>query len=207
MRTRLPLALMRLSHDLPEGRRGRVLALMLLLMAVALVWLVIVGPLIGFYSQYASRIALAQQTAERMAHLQEILPHLRQSAAHRPSSAPQLIDGASDTMASATLQDKLAHLASQSGIEISSSETLAPIREGSYQRIGLHITLSAPYPALIRFLTDLAQASPALVVDGLHLHASEDEGRSADALSCDMGVFAYRRDMALPARLAKETAP
>ena len=185
----------RLIRDLPEGRRGQFLAVALLGLAILMLWVAVIAPLAGFFMQRAAHIDLNRETIARMTYLQDILPHLRRTASRLPDTAPGLIDGASDSIASATLQDHLAHLAATAGTEIGSSETLTPSTERGARRIGLHITLLAPYPAIVAFIGAVEQASPSMIIDGLHLHAPEDDNASG-ALSCDMSIFAFRRETA-----------
>lgn len=192
-------------ETLPEGRRGRILALALAFMVVLLIWLVVIAPLAGIMAQRSARISLNRDTIARMTHLQDILPHLRQTASRLPGTTPGLIEGASDSIASASLQDHLARIAGSAGTEIGSSETLPPVTEKGARRIGLHITLLAPYPVLVRFLGAIEQASPAMIVDGLHLHAPDD-GNTGGLMACDMSVYAYRRAPS-PVALHPERTP
>ncbi|GBQ87715.1 type II secretion system protein GspM [Asaia krungthepensis] len=189
-------------HDLPEGRRGQILAVTILGIAVLILWLAVLGPLAGLYITRSAQLGMDRETVTRMAHLRAILPHLRQTAARVPHTPPMLIEGESDAIAGATLQNSLSQIATESGADIGSSETLATMREGAYRRIGLHITLTAPYPSLARFLASVQEASPAMIVETLHLHASEAEGNAPDAMTCDMNVFAYRRDIQPASSLA-----
>ncbi|RUT26392.1 general secretion pathway protein GspM [Asaia sp. W19] len=187
----------RLSRDLPEGRRGQVLAIGLLLSGLALVWLLCLGPLIGLYAGRAAHIAQKRETLARMTRLQETLPHLRQTAARRATGESRLITGGSDAIAGANLQDRLQHLSTAFSVELSSSETLPPLSEGRYRRIGLHVTLTGPYAALIQVLTAFETEAPAMAVDALHLHAAESEDGTTDRMACEMNVYAYRSDTLL----------
>ncbi|NVN05644.1 general secretion pathway protein GspM [Asaia spathodeae] len=182
------------SSSLPEGRRGQILACALLVIALFLVWSVALGPVFGLYAARAHRIAVAEETLERMRHLQEILPHLRLTAARLPQEGSRLIEGSSDAIAGANLQDLVQKIASTQGADLGSSETLPPVRDGHYRRIGLHITLTAPYAVLVHVLTSFETSTSAMVSDALHLHEAESEGAAPDSMSCDMNVLAYRRD-------------
>lgn len=195
----------RLIRDLPEGRRGQFLAVALLGLVLLVLWIAVIAPLTGFFQQRSARIDLNRETIARMTYLQDILPHLRRTASRLPDTAPGLIDGASDAIASATLQDHLARLAATAGTEIGSSETLTPTTEKGARRIGLHITLLAPYHAIVAFIGAVERASPSMIIDGLHLHAPEDDNASG-ALSCDMSIFAFRRETA-PTPSHQEPAP
>lgn len=188
-----------LSSSLPEGRRGQVLACALLVGALFLVWNIALGPVFGIYAARAHRLAVEEETLDRMRHLQEILPHLRLSAARLPQGGSRLIEGSSDAIAGANLQDLVQKIATDQGADLGSSETLPPIKDGRYRRVGLHITLTAPYAVLVRVLTSFETNAPTMVSDALHLHEAESEGAAPDSMSCDMSVFAYRRETSAPA--------
>ncbi|WP_438383805.1 type II secretion system protein GspM [Asaia sp. BMEF1] len=185
------------SSSLPEGRRGQILASALLVMTLILTWSLALGPILDVYATRAHRIAAAEQTLDRMRHLQEILPHLRLSAARLPQGGSRLIEGSSDAIAGANLQDLVQKIATDQGADLGSSETLPPVKDGHYRRVGLHITLTAPYAVLVRVLTSFETSAPAMVSDALHLHAAESEGAAPDSMSCDMSVFAYRRETSI----------
>ncbi|MGH7049799.1 MAG: type II secretion system protein GspM, partial [Acetobacteraceae bacterium] len=60
-----------------EGRRGKGLALGLLLIAGLLTWLGVVSPLIGWYRARAAALAERQSVVQHMAALVANLPALR----------------------------------------------------------------------------------------------------------------------------------
>lgn len=188
----------RVMQNLPEGRQGQWSAFALLCLAVLLFWMCLPGPLLRIYIDRAHHIEMQEQTVERMRHLKDILPHLRDTASRLPEGRNQLIDGASDAIASAKLQDRLQQIAQSNGTEFASSETLATTQEKQFRRIGLHVTFSAPYASLVHFLTAIETASPTMVIDGLHLHAAEAESTSPDIVTCEITILAYRRTSGKP---------
>lgn len=187
-------------RTLPEGRRGQALALGMLAVALGLAWLLVLGPVWNLHADRAQGLELQRATLARMERLATALPALRQAATTSAPGPSQLIDGTTDAVASANLQDILQKLASTTGTEITSAENVAPAIAGRYRRIGLHVVVTAPFPTLIQLLARLEQSAPAIVIDGLHLHGADADGGSAAAMDCDMVVHAFRRTDGTPAR-------
>ncbi|MBB2205320.1 type II secretion system protein GspM [Gluconacetobacter takamatsuzukensis] len=181
-----------LTRTLPEGRRGQALALAMLVVALGLAWLLVLGPVWTRYADRAQGLELQRATLARMQRLATSLPALRQAATTSAPGPSQLIDGTTDAVASANLQDMLQKIATETGSEITSVENAAPTPAGRYRRIGLHVVATAPFPILVRLLTRLEQATPAIVIDGLHLRASEDTNGTS-AMDADMLIHAFRR--------------
>ncbi|GBQ89362.1 general secretion pathway protein M [Gluconacetobacter johannae DSM 13595] len=182
-----------LVRALPEGRAGHVAALGLSALVVMLGWLLVVGPLWGWYGRRAETLALQRDTVERMQALSAALPGLRRAAATSAPGPALLIGGATDAIASANLEEMLQQTASSMGASISSAENVPAAMIGPYQRIGLHIVVGASFPTLVRLIATLERSAPAVVIDGLHIHKSEDEDAPATMMECDMSVYAFRR--------------
>ncbi|OYV32253.1 MAG: hypothetical protein B7Z80_27485 [Rhodospirillales bacterium 20-64-7] len=109
--------------------------------------------------------------AARMASLAAEIPALRAAiAVQGPAAAGgALLPGGSDAIAGANLQTTLQALAAQAGTSLSSA-ALAPVQaQGALRRIGLQVSLSASWPAFIRFLAAIETADPRMVVDRLNL--------------------------------------
>ena len=64
---------------------------------------------------------------------------------------------------------------------------------GAYRRIGLHVSLSAPWTVLARLLQSIERASPRMLVDDLQLHAARMVAAPPDPpLEAGFTVFAFR---------------
>lgn len=181
---------------LPEGRRGQALAVALLLLVLGLAWLAVVAPLVAWHEERTETIAGQRALARRMAQLAGTLPALQaQAAAVQAGGTAQaaLLDGATDALAGATLQQTALDLAVRAGATPSSTETLAVEQVGAYRRIGVRLTLSAPWPVLVRLLQSAAEATPALLVDDLQLRGSRLLVRPTDApLDALLTLYAFR---------------
>lgn len=180
-------------RTLPEGREGRLLALGMLAIGLMLAWLLVLGPLWDWYAVRAQALDLQRATVSRMDRLAASLPALRRAAAAASPGPSQLIGGATDAVASANLQDMLQQTATAMGANIASAENVSAAAAGRYRRIGLHVDVSAPFATLVQFIARLEHATPAIVIDGLHLRKSEDDGASSATMECDMVVYAFRR--------------
>ena len=182
--------------SLPTGRRGQALALGLLAITLAVLWLVVVGPLIGWYSERADRLARERVLAARMAEIAASLPLLEQQATARRGTAPKpdaLLAGNSDALAAAALQERLQAMAQRSGAALSTIEALPPEASGAYRRIKVRATLAAPYPALTQLLRGISTAAPTMLVDDLTMRASFSAAPDqATRLETSFTVIAFR---------------
>ncbi|MBB2202576.1 general secretion pathway protein GspM [Gluconacetobacter tumulisoli] len=171
-----------------------------------LAWLLVLAPLSDWYGQRAETLDIQRDTVARMQALSDALPGLRRSASVSAPGPALLIGGATEAIASANLEEMLQQTASSMGASVSSAENVPAAMIGHYQRIGLHIVVNAAFPTLVRLIATLERSSPAVVIDGLHIHKSEDEDTPATMMECDMSVYAFRRnDSSTPAPVT--TAP
>jgi general secretion pathway protein M len=188
---------------LPTGRRGQALAVGLLLLLLGCLYLVAVAPLVSLY----------QQRATALEDGRVLLPHLEAVAAELPSLRARLnelksaartrkvtLDGASDALASASLQSRIEALAASVGATIGSTESLPVEAAQGYRRIGLRFVLSGPYETLVRLLARVQQATPPLVVDNVQFHGMlrrpiMPQGTAAPSgLDGEIDVYGFRSD-------------
>ena len=115
-----------MEATLPTGRSGRLLALGITGIALALVWLILVAPILGLYGDQAIRRDRDAALLVRMEQLVGRLPDLRDRAAALAEGGGQsfTIEGVSDAVAAATLQDTLQNMASVVGGNVASFETV-----------------------------------------------------------------------------------
>ncbi|MCE2574232.1 type II secretion system protein GspM [Komagataeibacter sp. FNDCR2] len=178
---------------LPEGRKGRVLAVGLGLVFLLLLWNVVVMPLWGWYQTRAEALNAKSALVAHMAARAAALPALRRQAASAPPVPAFLLEGANDTVAAAALQEKVQQMAAEQGTSLSSVETLGAVSMGRYRRIGVSIATVTSFPALIHLLDAVEQASPILLVDDLQLRGAEGNAGGSPMLQAAMTVLAFRR--------------
>lgn len=181
--------------SLPDGRRGQILALGIGLAGLMLLWLAVLGPLWGWYQQRAYELVQQRTLASRMQALARETPALRTAvAAQGPDqSSDMLLEGGTDAIAGANLQSALQDLAKQSGTGLDSA-ALAPVEaQGTLRKIGLQVSLTTNWSALIGFLAAIETASPRMVVDGLSLNNAGPPGTDgAPPVQASFTVSAFR---------------
>jgi len=176
---------------------GRMLALGILIVLLLLVWEAGARPLIDWYGARADALAGERARFLRMEALVASLPALRKAVAAGEGSAPTaLLDGASDAVAGASLQESVQRMAASLGANLASTEALPARQEGSYRRIGVRIALNARYDILVRLVAAIEQAAPSMLIDDLQMHGSRILLSTAQPLEASMTVIAYRKGTA-----------
>jgi general secretion pathway protein M len=191
-----------LSLSLPEGGRGRALAVALLVILAAALWLALISPLIGWYEARSAALAEQRQLLVHMTALANSLPGLRRAATQVTPSADgpassALVPGDSDAIAAATLQGAVQDMASGASASLSSIEVLPALQKGAFRRIGLRIHFAGNWPAFIALLKQVDQSSLQLLVDDLQLHVVDDESNGGiandnPAIDASFVILAYR---------------
>lgn len=185
-----------MKRSLPTGRTGQMLALGLTLALPPAMWLGAIGPLLAWHADRAEALEQREAVARHILALQAALPTLRQQAATMTASGagePALLDGESDSVASAFLQERLQVMFKQAGVQLNSVETLPGEDAGSYRRIRLQLAFNANWPALMELLKGIHGATLALLMDELHVQPALHRISTAPGtfdVSCV--VFAFR---------------
>lgn len=124
-------------------RERRLVALGLLVLAVALVWLVIIGPLVGgFFDRAAEKKRLAE-TYQVNARLISSLPALRATAAaQRGGGARFAIAAPSETLAAEALKQRLQHIAADQGYKVAAVEDLQADAPAGTVKLRADVTLN-----------------------------------------------------------------
>jgi general secretion pathway protein M len=156
---------------LPTGRRGMAFALGLVVVALLLVWSGAVAPLCALYAQRSDTLQREALLLRRMQSLAQALPALSRLAEAQTAHSVTIpaLQGGSDGVAAAALQQKLNDFATEAGLHIASAETLPPEPDGAWHGISLRLTTSGAWPDVTRLLLAIAQSDTPMVVDDLHL--------------------------------------
>jgi general secretion pathway protein M len=185
-----------MTSGLPTGTRGRLLALGLTFSVLASLWLAVANPLIGWYGERAEALELRRSLERRMADLAAGLPRLREqaaAAAGRGATSAQLLEGATDAIAAARLQELLQDMARQAGTNLNRVETVAAEPRGVYTRVGLRLAVAGPWPSLVRLLRSIDEATPRMLVDELQLRGTGNRpGSEHGQVEANFIVFAFR---------------
>lgn len=181
--------------SLPTGPKGRILALGILALLLGMTWLAVAAPLRALHADRAETLEQRRALAARMQALADAAPLLQRAAA-ATGAGPQpraLLQGASDSVAGAALQAQIEALAATSGVALSSTELLPAEASGAYRRIGLRLTVTGQWPALIRLLQGIDQSSPGMLVDDLQLQvATSVAAVASQPLAAALTVIAFR---------------
>ena len=188
---------------LPSGRRGQVLAVAIAAALLLALCFGVVLPLAALHASRAESLDRQSVLAGRMRTVAASLPALRRRAATLAAGpAPRtLLEGASDAVAGAALQEQVQAMAVEAGSPLTSAETLPAEPAGAYRRISLRVSLSAPYTTLVHLLAAIADATPRMLVDDLQVQAPPLGLRSAVLpMDATLTVLAFRARDPAPGR-------
>jgi len=195
------------AASLPQGQRGRALALVLTGLALVVLWLGVAQPLFDAHATRSQALLQRAALAGRMGDLAASLPRLRAAVTalrSQPAPVAAMVEGATDSIAAAALQGTLETMAQRAGANLTSAEALPAEAAGTYRRLGLRVAVDATWPVLIRLLQSVEQATPRMFIDDLQLHATPTS-RNVRELPLDISftLLAFRAaDPAKPAASA-----
>ena len=113
------------------------------------------------------------------------------SCARLPAPARSLWRAPATRSLRPALQSRIEELAASVGATIGSTESLPAEARSGYRRIGLRYVLSGPYETLVKFLAKLEAATPPLVIDNLHIHGVLRRPGTPAAAGLDAGLDVY----------------
>ena len=126
---------------LPEGPRGRALALGLTALVVAALWLGVGQPLVQAYANDADALERRSMLASHMTEVAGSLPELQHELAARRTAermpANATLEGKSDALAGAKLQSLVESMSNSAGGHLTSTDALPAQQVGAYRRIAL----------------------------------------------------------------------
>lgn len=179
---------------LPTGRNGRILAVSLSLAALLCIWLGLLAPVLDWYSTRSDRLRDMWARTARETALIETLPALKTAAAAAAQTPTRaVLNGNTDAIAGAELQEQVQAMATSANAQLTSIETLPAEQVGSYRRIGVRVELNALLPVIVALLKSIEEAQPSMLVDDIHLTATP-VGPMAVSLPLDgaFTVYAFR---------------
>ena len=182
-------------RGLPTGWPGRVLALLILLVAAAVLSLGVASPLMNLYRDRTDMLAERRALADKMAAVAATLPAREAEAAVQAKGAPPvhlLLAGATDALAAAQLQESLEKAAATTGITLLSTEGVPTRAVGKLRRVGLKLGLSGKYAALVNFLGSVDRAAAPLLVDDLSIQGSSIPSDADEPVLIGLTVYGFR---------------
>ena len=181
---------------LPDGPRGRALALGLTAIVLAAVWLAVGQPLLGAYADRTDETQRRAMLAARMADVAASLSELQREAAAQSTDATPAsatLEGASDALAGAGLQSLVEAMSNSAGGHLTSTEALPAEQVGAYRRVALRVTVDAPWRVLIKLVQAIERATPRMFVDDLQIHAQPAAEKTREPpLDITFTVLAFR---------------
>lgn len=185
-----------MTESLPTGRRGQVLAWALLLVVLAAAWVAVAAPLLDWHAERDEALGQRATLARRMAQVAAGLPDLQRQAAAAAAAGPvaaTLLDGSTDAVAGATLQQLIQDMAGRAGATLSSTETLPAETVAAYHRVGVRVALSVSWKVLVQLLLAVEEASPQMLVDDLQIHGVRRIGVAGEPpLEASFTVLGFR---------------
>jgi len=185
--------------SLPTGRNGQVLALALTTLVLVLILWGAVLPVHDWYLAQAEKLAQQQALATRMARIAATLPALRAQERAAPEEAAPvvLLQGETDSIAAANLQERLQALAAAAGTSLSSVEMLPvdhPTNEPAEtdRAIRLRVMLNAAWPNLMKFLDVIEAGPPLMLIDDVRLEGVRLVLRDSPPLQASLTVTGFR---------------
>lgn len=184
--------------SLPEGLYGRILALLLLAVASAVVFVLAVQPLVSGYSEREAAIRFAREQLERYQTAAADLPALKAAWASRPPVPAQdewMLPGRDQLVAAAELLALVRGVVMEAGGEIISLESLPAEAEANVNRpwreIGVRVRLTGGLPIVTEILERLAAVQPHLRIDALELRRDEAQAGATPNLSVGLDVLGF----------------
>lgn len=191
---------------LPSGRRGRFLALAITAILLLVAWQGVAVPLFDYYQDRAARLQQRQDFARHMQLAVAALPELRAQVAASASAGPASVaalQGDTDAVAGANLQNLIREMASKAAASLTSVEGVeAEDEQNGYRRIGIRIALSARWPVLVALLRAIGQSPLPMLIDDLQIHSPPLLAPAATGvpMQAEFTVYAFRAGGAAPAK-------
>ena len=181
---------------LPEGSRGRAMALGISAIVLAAAWLAAGQPLLDAYADRADELDRRAALAARMADVAASLPELQREAQAQSTDltpAGATLEGASDALAGAGLQGLVETMSNGAGGHLTSTEALPAEQVGAYRRVALRVTVDATWPVLVKLLQAIERATPRMFIDDLQIHAQPAADKLREPpLDISFTVLAFR---------------
>ncbi len=180
----------------------RILAVGLLLIPLALIYLTVVAPYLDYLAENRERIEDLKFQLQRLQRAAAKAPLWRRQleileSAGR-SGEQHFLKGTTPTLAAAELQNRLGEIIRSAGGETTSTQTLAGKAEGAFTRVAVRVRFTASTPALRRILHTVEAEKPLLIVENLRIRPvrgrRDPKTRKTvpvDRLNVDMRVVGY----------------
>ena len=134
--------------------------------ALALIYFLVVQPLVSLFSDQGDRLSRARTTFSKYRAIADREETVRAAASRTDevASSAAFLQGASDGAASASLQARLKAIADQAGARVQSVRALEPTTEGGIRYLKAHLELVGSVAAIYATLRAIEGREPYLFV-------------------------------------------
>jgi hypothetical protein len=188
-----------MTPALPTGRNGQLLALGLTILVLAVLWLGVVMPVIDWHGERADALVKAAlvQRMETLVATRAAVQEQAKAVAAGGAGETALLEGDSESVAGATLQELLQAMFMRAGVQLNSVETLPGDETGAYRRIRLRVSFNASWPVLMSLLKEFELARPALLIDELSVQPALHRISTAPGtFDVTCAIFGFRAEPA-----------
>lgn len=184
----------------PTSLSARILAVVLLMLAVAVTWQVAMMPVVDAFMEQAERLERSRELLVAYRQRQEPIADLQARldvAKRRQGSAPGYVEAANPVLAGAALQSSVRRILETNGGAARTLQILPAARDGETDAVAVRIDATLPVERLLDFLYDLDRTTPYLFIDSLDLRVPEtpppDQARASARLSMRADISALAR--------------
>ena len=191
---------------LPRTQR-RILAVLLLLLALAAVVRVLVLPIWSTYLGNRDAIAQSEDNIVRYSRLSTQIGALQSAVGELEqvdNLDPYVLVQESEPLAAAALQARMKSVVTSSGGTLTSTQVLPTEREQGFKRVIINVRMAVSTDALQRVLYELENSLPYLLTDDIVILSRGARKRrrttqSVDLLDVRFNLYGYMRYMEEPA--------
>jgi general secretion pathway protein M len=182
---------------LPQGPRGRLVALGLLLIPVILLARFVVWPLVTTYASSGSALEATRDQIARYQRLLNELPALKAAVTDLERNNPldpYLLTGMNRALAAADLQRRLQEAAEKHGVTILSLRVRPPVTEAPLERIAVEARLRADIRPLRDLLYYVETTTPYMFVEdlGINVRRSRRARTAPTGLEVNLTLYGLR---------------
>lgn len=178
----------------------RVAALALLAGGLALVYAIVVAPVLASYEDTRTRLHQQEELLSRylaVAGGRDRLERRVQEVSARQSASGAFIQGKTQALATAALQDRVRSVMQKAGGDVRSTQSLPAENVEGLTRVGLRVQMLATIREVREILRELETGRPLLFVEELELRGRLQRGEDgepavSDQLLVRIGVVGYR---------------
>ncbi len=182
----------------PPFQRAAAVAILIAIMA--LIYYAVAQPLLDTFAADNAEIARQQDALARFQRAAQELPARQKELAalrEERANAGGFLEGSSDTLIAAQIQNRVKTLANAAKTEVTSSQVLPTEPDGKLKRIAIREQISATTAGLLAIFHDLEAQSPSLFLDNVTLRvrplALRDRNKpgTGDNIDAQFDVYGY----------------